>query len=116
MFPHEAYQLRAASLRLAVIDMARQVRQQQRISPGSAALCLGSLFLAALVHPLMAAYALGCVAVLGVASLTGRKMEWLAYGALCLVAIGAAVCLLRFTPAPPPDYIEVAKTRAYWFL
>jgi hypothetical protein len=101
---------------VAIIDTARQINHGERVAMSSILVCLGSLSLAALVHPLMAAYALGWVLVLATALLIGRQLQWAVYGLFGLIAIIAAAVLIRFSPMPPSGYIDVARTRAYWFL
>ena len=101
---------------LAANDLVRQVRGRERVAAKTAMLCFGALFLAALVHPLMGAYALGCVLVLAIAEHSDNRLQWAACGAICLVAVAVAVLLLVFAPETPPGYMEVARTRTYWFL
>ena len=101
---------------VAMIDIARQISHGERVAISSILVCFGSLSLAALVHPLMAAYALGCVLVLATALLIGRRLQWAVYGLFGLIAIIAAGVLIRFSPVPPSGYVDVARTRAYWFL
>ena len=100
---------------VAVIDMTPRLRARERISVRSLLICFGSLFLASLVHPLMAVYAMGSVLVLVLAGLTENRLQWGFYGVLGLVAVMAAALLIHFSPVPPPGYAEVARTRSYWF-
>ena len=101
---------------VATIDIARQIRRRERAEMRGICVCFGTLSLAVLVHPLMAAYALGCVLVLATALLMSRRSQWLVYGALGLMAIITAGLLIRFTPMPPSGYMEIARTRTYWIL
>lgn len=101
---------------VAVCDITRNLRQRAPISIQSALLCLGSLFAAILVHPLMGTYALGTALVLALANLTNKRLQWIAYCAVTMAALLAATLVLRFAPATPAAYMEVARTRTYWFL
>lgn len=101
---------------VAVCDITRHVRRRQRISMQSVSLGLAALFVAVLVHPLMGAYALGTALVLALGNLIEDRVQWVAYGALMVVALVTAALLLRLAPPTPPGYIEVARTRTYWFL
>ena len=94
----------------------RHLRLRERIATGNIVICFGALFLAALVHPLMGAYALGCVLVLAIACQGDHQLQWASYAGLCVVAVAAAGLLIVFAPETPPDYAEVARTRTYWFL
>jgi hypothetical protein len=80
------------------------------------ALCLGSLAIAALVHPLMAAYACGCVILLACASIPDRGIRRRVTLGLCFAAIVLAALLNRFAPSQMADYAQVVQTRTYWFL
>lgn len=101
---------------MAASDIADQISRRVRVRGGSVAVCLGSIFLALLVHPLMAAYALGCVLALLIANLIVGRPQWAAYVILGAVTLGTAILLMSFTPSTPPGYMEVARTRTYWFL
>jgi hypothetical protein len=99
----------------AASDVARQIRNREQIARGRAVLCIATLVLAFLVHPLMGAYSLGCVLVFGIATVLGNREQWPAWGLLCVLTIAVAV-LIALAPAGPPGYAEVARTRTYWFL
>lgn len=74
------------------------------------------LLLAAIMHPLMAAYGLGCLLALG-GSLSRRKSIWLLTTfAFCAAAITVAALLSRMMQPETADYRLVAMTRYYWFL
>jgi hypothetical protein len=79
------------------------------------ALCCATLLVAAMVHPLMAAYALGCVIALGCLLAPSRAMR--VWGTLGLCCSGVAVAAVLQASAPPEsaDYLRVAMTRSYWF-
>jgi hypothetical protein len=101
---------------IAIGDITRQINQRTRISSPKVILCLGALFVAIIVHPLMGIYALGSALVLAIASVVSNRLHWAAYGGLSVVAIVSAALLLRFAPQAPSGYMEVARTRTYWFL
>jgi hypothetical protein len=65
----------------------------------------------AVIHPLMAGYALASVALLVVCA---RPTPWapLALGAL---ALAAATCVQALAPPETPQYVQAAMTRHYWF-
>ncbi len=74
-----------------------------------------SIALAAAVHPLMAAYALGATLFLAcLRSPTGFTRRW-STAALAAASIVAAACI-RFAAAPESAaYQRIALTRTYWF-
>lgn len=82
----------------------------------SVGLCAASLAFAALAHPLMAGYALGCVLLLIAASSETRRTRWIATGAVCVASFIAAAALAWISPKMGPDYVQVALTRNYWFV
>lgn len=77
--------------------------------------CAGSLLLAVLAHPLMAAYTAGCIALLACFSVTYPKLRTALFAAIGLACILTA-SIVNHTAAPPPGYATVALTRTYWFL
>jgi hypothetical protein len=80
------------------------------------ALACGSLCVAAAMHPLMAADALGCLLLLGcVSSRSLRTRRWgtLAVG---VSAVAAATVVWKLAPPETELYRQVATTRYYWFL
>jgi hypothetical protein len=101
---------------VGALDIAHQSRSGSRLSVLSAGLCGGSLLVAALLHPLMAAYAFGCILLLACASLPNRRANIAATVAACIAAILVAAALNVVSPAAAPGYKVVAYTRAYWFL
>ena len=78
----------------------------------SAIPCILALTLAALLHPLMAGYALA--AVLCLAAIATRK-PWFPI-ALAALAIALAAILQSQAPPESPTYLRIALTRYYWFL
>jgi hypothetical protein len=82
----------------------------------SALLCGLCLLLAALVHPLMASYALALVVVLlTAASATGRGRIGL-WTLLTAIALASATVIHLLAPAESPAVIAAAHSRYYWFL
>ena len=82
----------------------------------SLSMCAISLAVAAVVHPLMTAYALGCVFLLASAAIADLRWRTAAISGVCLVAVSAAFALYKLSPQPNADYAQVALTRTYWFL
>lgn len=80
------------------------------------ALACASLAIAAAVHPLMAADAVGCLLMLGcVVSATRRARLWGTAG-LCAAAMAAAAVMCNLAPPETALYRQAAATRYYWFL
>jgi hypothetical protein len=80
------------------------------------ALCCGALAGAAVMHPLMAAYALGSVLLLGTLL---SSIRWVrAWGAVGLGLMGVAMAAGLQLSSPPESeaYQRVLLTRDYWFL
>jgi len=75
-------------------------------------LCAVALVLAAILHPLMAGYALGAVACLAAVK-AQRIWPPLTVAALALTL---AAILRVGAPAESPTYLRIATTRYYWFL
>lgn len=82
----------------------------------AAALCAGSFALAALVHPLMAAYGLGCIVLLACFLSGSAKVRFSCTIGLSLFAILLAAIIYKFAPPEPAAYLNVALTRTYWFV
>jgi hypothetical protein len=99
----------------SALDLIFDFRQHGRVTWMSAALCVLSLVVAALMHPLMAAYAAGCVVLLACSSIRGLKVRIAALGSVALVAVVVAALLNRLAPERPAGYALVARTRYYWF-
>ena len=80
------------------------------------ALWLGSLALAAAMHPLMAAYALAAsLVLLCVRAESGRVRVWGIMG-LCVGALGLGGLLQAMARPESAEYVRVAMTRSYWFV
>ena len=80
------------------------------------ALCCCSLLLAALVHPLMAAYALGCVLLLACLLSPNPRIRVGGAITLSVLAILLAALLYETAPFESTEYLTVAHTRTYWFV
>jgi hypothetical protein len=78
-------------------------------------LCIASLGLAAAMHPLMAAYALGATLMLLAAHSPNRSVRIYGTAALAAAALAFAVCLQALATPESAEYIRVALTRTYWF-
>jgi hypothetical protein len=78
------------------------------------ALAAGSLVVAFLFHPLMAAYALGCALVLAATLCRGLR-RWM-FIAVPAIAAGTAGMVQAFSAPESDAYAKVAVTRSYWFL
>jgi hypothetical protein len=83
---------------------------------GGLALCCGSLAMAAAMHPLMAAYAFGCVTVLGCTTSDSRQVRVLGTMSLCVTALTVAAGLQLLAVPESAAYRSVVMTRYYWFL
>ena len=75
--------------------------------------CSMSLFIAALFHPLMAAYGLAFILFL---SLTRFRRRVLAWTILLVVAIVLAATLQTLAPISSPALLAAELSRYYWFL
>jgi hypothetical protein len=80
------------------------------------ALCCAALMGAAMMHPLMGAYALGSVLVLGAAMSSSRLVRVWGTVGLCLTAVMVAAGVQLSAPAESTAYQRVMMTREYWFL
>lgn len=81
------------------------------------ALALGcvAMTLAAAMHPLMAAYGLGCVLVLVCDLSPIEKIRIWGTAGLCLAAVGIAAVVQAMGPPESGPYLHAAMTRSYWF-
>jgi hypothetical protein len=79
-------------------------------------LCCAALAGAGVMHPLMGAYALGSVLLLGAAMSPSRVMRVWGTVGLGLTALGMAAGLLIAAPMESEIYQRVMLTRSYWFL
>jgi len=79
-------------------------------------LCVGSVALGGAMHPLMAMYTLGAVAMLACLRASRQSVRVWGTTALSLAALGIAACAQALTRPESADYVRVALTRSYWFL
>ena len=103
-------------LSLLAIAFALDIDTDSTTRRRSALLCALCLLLVALVHPLMAAYALALVLVmLTAARTTGRHRIGL-WTLLTAIALASATVLHLMAPTESPAVIAAAHSRYYWFL
>ncbi len=79
-------------------------------------LCAAALASAVALHPLMGAYAVASVLLLGVCMASNRTARVWGAAGLVLAALGCAVGLVLGAPAESAVYKQVVMTRYYWFL
>ena len=100
---------------VGALDLFRPTTRHLSRNSGLA-LCLGSIAVAVILHPLMAAYALGCVLLLCCLLSRRNPIRMGGTAALCILAVAIAAILYGTAPAATPEYTAVAMTRAYWFV
>lgn len=98
------------------LEIAAAANEQPAMPSGKLALGFGCLLLAAVVHPLMAGYAFGCVLLLLCASMQDSRIRTLAILMVCGAAVAMAACLRIVSPEQSDAYAAVARTRTYWFI
>jgi hypothetical protein len=76
----------------------------------------GSLALAGAMHPLMGAYAFGCVLVLACALSSSRRIQVGGTAALCVTSVAVAAVVQASGAPESAAYLSVVLTRYYWFL
>jgi hypothetical protein len=101
---------------VGVLDFALPPADKPASRSRCMALCCGSLAVAALIHPLMAAYAVGCSLLLACLLATKRPIRITGTVGLVLLALLIATVLYSTTPPDSPAYLHVALTRTYWFV
>ena len=105
---------------LALAGALTFLMPQEESRPGARwrglTLCGVSLTVAALVHPLMAGYALACVLALGAALPWSRSARVMGSIGLCLAGVGSAIVIQTMSLPENTAYVQVAMTRRYWFL
>ncbi len=79
-------------------------------------LWLLSMALAAIMHPLMAAYGLAASLVLMCLGAQNARVRTWGTAGLCAAALLLAAAVQVAAPAESPDYLRVAVTRTYWFV
>jgi hypothetical protein len=80
------------------------------------ALLCGSMAVAALVHPLMSAYAFGCALLLSCTLSTNRRLRVGGTALLAVLALAIATLLYFRSTPESAAYLRVALTRTYWFV
>jgi hypothetical protein len=98
------------------LDFLLAVREGQRWQWGRLRAASALLVVAAAIHPLMAAYGLGCVLALGTTIPERRRTRWVAVAGLCIAAISVATVLQMIAQPESAAYYRVAMSRSYWFL
>ena len=78
-------------------------------------LSIASLAVAAAMHPLMAAYALGATLMLLAARAPNRTLRLYATAAIAAAALAFAACLQAVAKPESAATIRIALTRSYWF-
>jgi hypothetical protein len=101
---------------VGALDLLHPTATRHLSRNSALALCLGSIAIAAILHPLMAAYALGCVLLLCCLLSSRNPVRIGGTAALCILAVAIAAILYWTAPAATPEYTAVAMTRAYWFV
>lgn len=98
---------------VGVLDVTARSPENKRRS--GFYLWAGGVALAAVMHPLMAAYALW--ATLMLVSLRSQQHRTRVWGTASLSAatLASAFWLQRFTAPESADYVRIALTRTYWF-
>ena len=101
---------------LALVGMLDALQGEGRERWRGLALCVVSLLVAGVLHPLMAAYGLGFVLLLAAISVRQAGMRAVGTVGLCLLAMGIA-WMVQETAAPESAaYLSVVMTRTYWFV
>lgn len=93
------------------LDLIDAAKSKTRAAVLSALALLG----AALMHPLMAGYALGTVIVTVLGGSTNARLRRWSPWLLGAMAMGAAAVIQSLAPAESADYVRIALTRYYWF-
>ena len=91
-------------------------KQTNRTAWKSIMLVAISLLIAAIMHPLMASYAAGCLLLLACSSVANLRVRMIAFGLVACAAVAVATLLCLLAPLQPDGYAQVAQTRDYWFL
>jgi hypothetical protein len=78
-------------------------------------LWIASIALAAAMHPLMAAYALGATMILGCIRSPSPRIRLCGTALLPVALLAAATCINAGATPETADYRRIALTRSYWF-
>ena len=101
---------------VGTLDFISEYKQSGCVRRRSLALAVGSLLIAAAMHPLMASYAASCVILLVCASISNTLLRSLSFAGLGVLALLVATLINLIAPTPPQGYAAVAFSRTYWFL
>jgi hypothetical protein len=108
---------------LALVGVLQFLRPQFAMEEGGApdrwrglALCCAGLAGAGVMHPLMAAYGVGSVLLMGTVMSSSRMVRVWGTVGLGLTAVAMAVGLMLSAPEESEIYQRVVLTRDYWFL
>jgi hypothetical protein len=98
------------------LDAGAALRQRMAPPRRAIVLCAAAIVVSGALHPLMAAYALGCVLLLIAVSLPDRRARIGLTAGLCACGLALACGCAWMSPAAGSAYTQVAHTRRYWFL
>lgn len=101
---------------LALVGMVEFMLPRDSRRWRALALCVAALAMAAVMHPLMAAYGFGCVLVLGCVLSSDRWLRVSGSAWLWGTAVFVAGVVQWMGPGESAAYQRVAMTRDYWFL
>lgn len=101
---------------VGAMDLISSFNRVGRFPLRSIALCGGSLLIAVLMHPLMAAYAAGCVLLLVCSSIDDLRFRMIAFAGVALLSVTTGAVINLVAPTQPAGYADIAMTRSYWFL
>lgn len=99
-----------------MLDFLRYWQEDGEYHQPSLVKIAAAFVIAALMHPLMAAYGFGCVLMLSLSMLRRQRSWWIAVAAFSIAAIAVAALLRTFAQPESSDYRQVAMSRYYWFL
>lgn len=98
------------------MDAGAEIRRGRMPRLRTIALCPVAIAVSGALHPLMAAYALGCVLLLMAVSVPWRRARIGLTAGLCGCALALAGCCGWLAPVAGAAYTQVAHTRRYWFV
>jgi hypothetical protein len=101
---------------VGALDFIAGFKQTSRIRFRPLAVSAISLLVAALMHPLMACYAAGCVVLLFCAAISSPGLKMAGFGAVSFFAIVVGTVLKLVAPTQSGGYTAVALSRDYWFM
>ena len=101
---------------VGALDMTEPDQPRYGIRRRGLVLWLGSILLAAAMHPLMASYAFGASLLLIVTRASQARIR--IWGCLALSAAALLLATVLQAAATPEssDYLHIAMTRTYWFI